>query len=311
MPVISGKYMAQDPSFTPLVLLIEDQEWTARSLESILSPNGYAVFKAYTGRQGLDILRKMIPDIVLVNLRLSDMTGLDVLRKLHDIPTIFPSTPRVVLTTGPVSHNERMDVLEAGAWDIIAPPFDSHDITVRMANWARAKRDADQARDNGLVDPLTGLYNFNGLLRRIEEIVSDATRTERYISFVMVGPATHDESIELDPEPGRGDATKTLGRALASSLRLSDAVGRVGETEFVVIAPGTDEEGASILARRILESMDVGSDHPALKAGVYSVQRSRLEPVSSLDLLSRATAALRRAQSGTGEENVIGSFDMN
>lgn len=302
--------MPQDPSFTPLVLLIEDQEWTARSLESILSPNGYAVFKAYTGRQGLDILRKMIPDIVLVNMRLSDMTGLDVLKKLRDIPTIFPSTPRVVLTTGPVSHNERMEVLEAGAWDILAPPFDSHDITVRMANWARAKRDADQARDNGLVDPLTGLYNFHGLLRRIEEIVSDASRNERYISFVMVGPATHEDSIELEPEPGRGDVARGLGRALSSTLRLSDAVGRVGESEFVIIAPGTDEQGAGILATRILESLHRGENPPPLRAGVYSVQRSQQEPISSLDLLSRATAALRRAQAIGGEEKV-GSFDMN
>lgn len=294
--------MAQDYSFTPLVLLIEDQEWTARSLESILNPAGYAVFKAYTGRQGLDILCKMIPDVILVNLRLPDMTGVDVLHRLHEIPTVFPSTPRVVLTSGPLSHTERMEILEAGAWDVLSPPFDSQDLTHRMGNWARAKRDADQARDNGLVDPLTGLYNFNGLLRRIEEIVSDASRNERYISFVMVGPATADDPTTIEIGDGRSEAARHLGRALASTLRLSDAAGRVGETEFVILAPGTDEEGAAILARRILDALgDEGSASGPLRAGVYSVRRSQLEPVSSLDLLSRATAALRRAQTRGGD----------
>lgn len=307
--------MAQDSSFTPLVLLIEDQEWTARSLESILNPAGYAVFKAYTGRQGLDILHKMIPDVILVSLRLPDMTGLDVLRRLRQIPTVFPSTPRVVLTTGSMSHAERMEVLEAGAWDVLAPPYDPQDLTHRMGNWARAKRDADQARDNGLVDPLTGLYNFNGLLRRIEEIVSDASRNERYISFVMVGPASAEPIVTLDEDTVRSEVARHLGRALASTLRLSDAVGRVGETEFVIIAPGTDEDGAAILARRILEALERGEEGggpvAALKAGVYSVRRSQLEPVSSIDLLSRATAALRRAQSTREDGGGTRTFQLN
>jgi diguanylate cyclase (GGDEF)-like protein len=304
--------MAQDHSFTPLVLLIEDQEWTARSLESILNPAGYAVFKAYTGRQGLDILRKMIPDVILVNLRLPDMTGVDVLRRLQDIPTVFPSTPRVVLTSGSLSHTERMEILEAGAWDVLSPPFDSQDLTYRMGNWARAKRDADQARDNGLVDPLTGLYNFNGLLRRIEEIVSDASRNERYISFVMVGPASVEHSGLVEVSEGRSEVARHLGRALASKLRLSDAVGRVGETEFVILAPGTDEEGAGILAERVLEALG-GDEAEAgpLRAGVYSVRRSQLEPVSSLDLLSRATAALRRAQTPDGGDHPHSASRLN
>lgn len=286
--------MTPETSYTPLVLLIEDQEWTARSIESILSPHGYAVFKAYTGRQGLDIVRKMIPDLVLVDLRLPDMKGTDVLKQLAGVPTVYPSTPRILVSTSPISQAERLDALEAGAWDILRPPLDSQELTLRFGTWTRAKRDADEARERGLVDPLTGLYNFNGLLRRIDELVSDASRNERFISLVMLGPPATEEPETGEPMPDH--RARSLGRTLMSTARLSDAIGRVGEGEFVVIAPGTDPNGAARLAERMLEAAG-GSEVP-LRAGIYSTRRTKKEPVASLDLLSRATAALRQAQAG-------------
>ena len=45
------------PAASPLVLIANDQEWSARSLESILGPNGYAVIRAYTGQQALERAR--------------------------------------------------------------------------------------------------------------------------------------------------------------------------------------------------------------------------------------------------------------
>ena len=53
------------PSRPPLALLANDQEWSARSLESILGPNGYAVLRAYTGRQALEMARSSLPDVVM------------------------------------------------------------------------------------------------------------------------------------------------------------------------------------------------------------------------------------------------------
>lgn len=297
--------MTPETSYTPLVLLIEDQEWTARSIESILSPHGYAVFKAYTGRQGLDIVRKMIPDLVLVDLRLPDMTGTDVLRQLAGSPTVHPSTPRILVSTSPISQAERLEALEAGAWDILRPPLDSKELTLRFGTWTRAKRDADEAREQGLVDPLTGLYNFNGLLRRIDEVVSDASRNGRYISLVMLGSPAADGSELAERLPD--DRARTLGQTLMSAARLSDAIGRVGEGEFVVIAPGTDPNGAARLAERMLDA--AGTSQTALRAGIYTTRRTEKEPVASLDLLSRATAALRQAQAENNGTR-IKSYDV-
>jgi diguanylate cyclase (GGDEF)-like protein len=294
-------------SYTPLVLLIEDQEWTARSLESILSPHGYAVFKAYTGRQGLDIVHKMIPDLIMVDLQLPDMKGTDVLRELAEAGTVFPSTPRVLMSTSPVSREDRLEALEAGAWDILRPPLDPEELTSRFNTWARAKRDADQARDQGLVDPLTGLYNFNGLLRRIEELASDASRNERFISLVVVGPAAAADASRSHAVLDEAMA-RSLGSAFRERARLSDSIGRVGEGEFVMVAPGTDPDGAARMAERMLEAAEQASEESGLRAGVYSVLRSKREPVASLDLLSRATSALRRAQARSNGGTLVETY---
>ena len=292
--------------FVPIVLLIEDQEWTARSLESILGPNGCAVFKAYTGHQGLDILRRVIPDLILVDCHLPDMTGSQVLRQLRDIPTVWPSTPRVLISTNPVTRADRMAVLEEGAWDVLTPPFHPAELTLRFNTWIDAKRDVDRARDQGMVDPLTGLYNFNGLLRRIDELMSDANRNERFISLVAVGlPSGSDRGGATDEE----EITRLVGEALGGVTRLSDALARVGPAEFVVVAPGTDGPGAEVLADRLL-SAATSAELP-LRAGVFSSRRTKKEPITPLDLLNRVTEALRRAQSSSDGPPVFIQGGMN
>ncbi len=295
-----------DLPFTPLVVLIEGQEWTARSLESVLSPNGYAVFRAYTGHQGLDVLRRLIPDLILVDRHLPDMTAAQVLREVRGIPTVGAATPRGVISTAPVSREDRLVAFQEGAWDILAPPFDPSELTCRFKTWIQAKRDVDSAREQVMLDPLTGLYNLKGLLRRIHEVVSDASRNERHVSLVAVGlPAGKAPFDQPDPE----EVTRIVGLALGRTTRLSDAVARVGPAEFVVVAPGTDGPGAEILANRLLAA--AGAEQLPLRAGVFSARRVKQEPIAPLDLLNRATEALRRAQSTPDGPPVLSASRMN
>src|SRR5438045_2973879 len=60
-----------------LALLINDEEWTTRSIESILKPEGYAVLMAYTGRQGFELASRVDADVLLLDLQLPDITGIE------------------------------------------------------------------------------------------------------------------------------------------------------------------------------------------------------------------------------------------
>ena len=68
---------------SPLVLIANDQEWSARSLESTLEPNGYAVVRAFTGAQALARARSELPDVVILDAQMPDMHGFDVCRELR------------------------------------------------------------------------------------------------------------------------------------------------------------------------------------------------------------------------------------
>ncbi|MFH1764414.1 MAG: response regulator [Gemmatimonadota bacterium] len=280
---------------SPTVLLIEDQEWTARSIESILRPAGFAVFKAYTGRQGLEVAPKVHPDLVLVDRHLPDMSGGHVIAQLKELRFIGATTPMAILTSGAVPQVEKLDLLRAGAWDVFTSPFDPEELTLRVLTWTRAKKEADQAKETSLVDQLTGSYNFDGLSRRVREIVAESRRYERPMACIVLGePLEGGESLKT--EYSENDVDRRVVAALHDVCRVSDAVGRVRDREFIVVAPSTDDSGAAVLARRILEALDEGLAETRIRAGVYSLKRSPKEPMDLTDLLGPATAALRKAQ---------------
>src|SRR5512143_3342513 len=99
----------------PLVLIANDQEWSARSLESILAPNGYAVLRAYTGLQALERARTARPDLVILDAQMPDIHGIEVCRQLRQDPRFSATTPILITTAGPSGRAQRLDAYKAGA----------------------------------------------------------------------------------------------------------------------------------------------------------------------------------------------------
>ena len=303
--------MHSPPDLTPLVLLVDDQEWTSRSVESILRPKGHVVLKAYTGQQALDLVQKVSPDALIVDVHLPDIDGIDLLRELRDSPTIHSMTPILMITSGSVGRVERLEALGAGAWDILTHPVDPNELVLRMETFIRAKQDADRIRDEGLTDPGTGFYNTRGILRRAKEISADAVRYDRPITCIAFGPHSFDEGLK-DEDSLVDAVTGRVAAALRTVTRLSDTVGHLGPGEFVVVAPGTDQDGAVRLADRVLEAIEddsqeqpdvLDADHlKQIRAGFCSIESDT--PTTSEDLLLKATMALRRAQAGDGSFRV-------
>ncbi len=302
---------------TPLVLLVNSEEWASRSFESILKPQGYVVLKAYTGHQGLGLAQKIRPDLIMIERRLPDMDGGEVSERMRELPTVRPSTPILAFTTGALTRKERLGLLKAGAWDVLNPPFDPEEVVARVECYVDAKRDTDAAMEQSDVDPLTGLYNLHGTMKRMTELLSAARRNGRDLACVVVGPAHIEGNPAAGGEAGARlpegvmgdgsevgpDVTKPLADMMRATTRGSDAIGRIGDTDFVIVAPDIDEGGATRLAERLLEALEEHAKEDEslrtiqLKAGIYAVSRpeagTNLVPES---FLTHATTALRKAQ---------------
>lgn len=282
-------------SRTPLTLIVESSESSARSLERILSARGYAVLKAYTSREALRLLSRVRPDLILVG-QLTDLLGADMCREIRRVSGVRASTPVLLLTENAPTSAERTAAFEAGAWAVIESDPDAEELTALISTYVRGKQDTDAALEVSLVDPATGFYNVRGILKRAGELTADATRTGRPVACVVVGL----ESNQLAVGDDRA-LVDELGAALKGALRGSDTIGRLGDGDFVIVAPGTDLGGASRLAERLLVRVDQtavgrGRYEPAFRAGYYAVRDIDDESMIPVDLLTRATLALRRAQ---------------
>lgn len=279
----------------PVVLIIDDQEWSTRSLESILAPSGFAVMRAYTARKGLERVRTHAPDAVFVDLTLPDDDGLQVCRALREDPQVGPGTPVFITTPERPTRSQRMDAFRAGAWDVLGYPLDAEELVLRLDAYVQAKFQADRLREEGLVDPVTGLYNLKGLERRTQELCSWAYRERQSLACVVFAP----RPAASDDERATTHLVHDVTMAFRKSGRISDVIGQLGRTEIAVLAPSTGADGAVRLAERLAEVIGASGPVPGgidLRAGYDAVQNVREHPSDARDLLTRATLALRKSR---------------
>jgi PleD family two-component response regulator len=275
----------------PLVLIANDQEWSARSLESILAPNGYAVLRAYTGLQALERARMARPDLVILDAQMPDIHGIEVCRQLRQDPRFSATTPILITTAGPSGRAQRLDAYKAGAWEFLGQPLDGESLLLKLSTFLASKVEADRLREESLLDQLTGLYNMRGLSRRAREIGSEVFRRRQALSCLVF---THQPA--LPGEPIRGDVARDIGQILRDHGRASDAIGRLGDGEFAVIAP--DTVGAVRLFDRLERALQSRAENGAgpipLRAGYCAVADFSEAQVDAVEMLLRATAALRQ-----------------
>lgn len=298
----------------PLALIASGHEWSARSFESVLSPSGFAVLRAYTGQQTLQRARAAQPDAIFVDSTLSDMQGTDVCRMLRGDAHITAQTPIFITTAGPTSRQERLDALRAGACELIGLPLDAEALLLKLNTLVAAKVDADRARDESLLDFLTGCYNMRGLIHRARELGSAAFRHHRPLACIVLSPEPPAQG-----EEGRAFAdvlpvtVDRLAELVRQTCRNSDTLGRLGENEFAILAPDTDETGALQLAQRLVETVettlrDEGDPPLHVRVGFFAVPDFHEASIQPVDMLVRATTALRRSQSQAAS-NRIQSFE--
>ena len=128
----------------PVVVLIEDEPQIRRFLRATLTGQGYRLFEATTGADGLVEIGSRQPDVVIVDLGLPDVDGLEVIRRLRE----WTDVPVIVLSARG-QERDKVTALDAGADDYVSKPFSAGELLARirvaLRHTAGASHEADEA----------------------------------------------------------------------------------------------------------------------------------------------------------------------
>jgi two-component system, OmpR family, KDP operon response regulator KdpE len=122
-----------------VALVIDDEVQIRRLLRVVLESENYQVLEAETGQQGLMEIAGRRPDVILLDLGLPDLQGLEVLKRLRE----WSEAPVIVLTVRDDVH-EKVGALDAGADDYVTKPFSTPELLARLRAAQRKTRPEEE-----------------------------------------------------------------------------------------------------------------------------------------------------------------------
>jgi two-component system, OmpR family, KDP operon response regulator KdpE len=126
----------------PLILIVEDEEAISNFISAILTSNNYNLIKAVKGKEAVSMAASYCPDLILLDLGLPDMDGIDVLKSVRE----WTSIP-IIVVSARGHEREKVEALDLGADDYITKPFGTSELLARIRTGIRHS----QRSRNGLV----------------------------------------------------------------------------------------------------------------------------------------------------------------
>ena len=113
------------------VLIVEDSLITRNHLEKTLKEEGFDVRTASSGEAALQIIVNMSPELILLDLYLPGIDGLEVCEKIRNHPKVY-GTPHIIMLTGKTEEQDIVDGFTRGADDYVKKPFNIHEVILRI-----------------------------------------------------------------------------------------------------------------------------------------------------------------------------------
>lgn len=274
------------------ILLVEDDPTITHLLSFALRQTGYDVLTAGNGREALEIIAHTTPDLVVSDIGMPEMDGLELLARLRADPATVSLT--VILLT---SWNEPGDIvkgLDLGADDYLAKPIDLDVLRARV----RARLNRPPVPENQLErERRTGLFKLPAFL---EEVERELARTRSRKSGGCVACITLDGYDRLAHR--LGNIHDPVGKQIAEIMLHEgsplEVVGRVSGGQFVLLMPELSVENVRLrlkqLALRIMEYTFVARQEHVRFTPVIGF--APLQPdVSAQAVYEQATAAAQHA----------------
>jgi two-component system, cell cycle response regulator len=301
---------ASPPAPSAKVLVADDSDAERASARTALLAAGYTVVEATDGQQALEVFARERPDLVLLDVVMPRLTGLETCRILKAktqssyLPVIMVSTRNSV--------NARVEGLRSGADDYLGKPYDAEELRARVEALLRARRvlgepDQGAAAKPRLEAPEPGAptavidTDHTSFRRRMDEEFDRAERYSDPLACLRVELDGYLEMLRSDAEAARATVA-ALRNVIVASVRKIDLVFRADDRGYMLALPNTHFPGALSVAERIWRDakrlMAPGHDTCSVSIGVSFFPNR--DTHSLHDLLQLVDAALDRARSEGG-----------
>ncbi|MCK5148999.1 sigma-54-dependent Fis family transcriptional regulator [bacterium] len=174
----------------PRLLLVDDENRIIKILSRILKEEGYELYTAGSGETGLELARKNRPDIVLMDLNLPGISGMEAMGQLH---TLYPEI-LVIMITAYGTINSAVEAMQKGAYNYISKPFDNDALLMILR---RAEEHLHlQQQVSELKDQIEERYSFANIIGQSETMHRVFNRMQRV--------ARTDATVLIQGESGTG-----------------------------------------------------------------------------------------------------------
>lgn len=248
------------------ILVVDDDPINVQIIANALFKT-HRINVATTGLNALRITQEQMPDLILLDIGLPDISGYEVCKMLKR-NSVTRHVPVVFITARDTDLDE-LHGLELGAIDYIRKPFSPALIRARVNNQLLLKHKTDQLEQLAMLDSLTAIPNRRNFEQELSKVWSVAQRKSREIAVALLdidyfkqyndhyGHAAGDRCLQL--------VAKTIS---ASLHRPMDFVARYGGEEFVMILPDLTLDETIMVAEKVrenIENLNIRHEHPDIQ----------------------------------------------
>jgi DNA-binding response OmpR family regulator len=230
------------------ILIVEDDLDIAEMLNAYFRVQGYEVFTVNWGEDGVRAAQTVLPDLMILDIRLPDIDGYEVARRVrsdrrtNEIPIIFLTEKR--------ERVDRLQGFEVGADDYITKPFDVQELRLRVRNALK------RVSQESLTNPVSGLPEGPLVDERLSEVIHKSGWGLLHISINHL-----DAFREAYGFVASDDVLRAISLMVHNTMKetgsTEDFLGHISPTDFVVVvSPSTIQPFQERIRSRLDQSLD-------------------------------------------------------
>jgi diguanylate cyclase (GGDEF)-like protein len=293
------------------ILIVDDDPNYRETVADILEDEGYKVSKVETGMASIEEVKKKFFNVVLVDFKLADITGLELAKKIKAID----KNSYMILVTGHASLETALKAIEMREeiygfvvkgggrdpgqlkWTIKSALREQRLTWDKMEAENKLRRANRRLEELSITDDLTGIYNRRHFYEKLSEMTARAKRYKLPLSLLMFDVDHFKSYNDTRGHLAGNRVLERVGRIVSEEIREVDWGFRYGGDEFTVILPETSKKDATIVAERIRKSFEKSKfDETTLSIGV-----AQYDLESELDtLIKHADETMYKAKSQGG-----------